>query len=92
LRLIYQAADRHRAAQLLYRWLAYCADTKIPEPTRLARTIDFWPALTPSKIFTSLVRGSTRCLRVSRTSRCRSSRWQAARPAASTSSSRGQHL
>jgi hypothetical protein len=59
LRLIYQAADRHRAAQLLYRWLAYCADTKIPEPTRLARTIDFWPALTPSKIFTSLVRVSS---------------------------------
>ena len=28
----------------LSRWLAYCADTDIPELTRLARTIDSWHA------------------------------------------------
>ena len=42
LRLIYTAGDRARAADALYRWLAYCADADIPELTRLARTIDSW--------------------------------------------------
>jgi len=42
LRLIYLAGDRARAAQALYRWLAYCADADIPELHRLARTIDSW--------------------------------------------------
>jgi transposase len=42
LRLIYQAADRARAAAALYGWLAYCADADIPELTRVARTIDSW--------------------------------------------------
>jgi transposase len=44
LRLIYQAGDRARAAQTLYRWLAYCAEADIPELTRVARTIDSWRA------------------------------------------------
>jgi transposase len=44
LRLIYHEPDRNRAAAALYRWLAYCADTDIPELTRLARTIDSWHA------------------------------------------------
>jgi transposase len=44
LRLIYHAADRDRAQQGLYRWLAYCADADVPELTRLARTIDSWHA------------------------------------------------
>jgi transposase len=44
LRLIFHAGDRARAAQALYRWLAYCADANIPELTRLARTIDSWHA------------------------------------------------
>jgi transposase len=44
LRLIYQAGDRARAAEALYRWLAYCAEADIPELTRLARTIDSWRA------------------------------------------------
>ena len=42
LRLIFACPDRPRAAQALYRWLAYCADANIPELTRLARTIDSW--------------------------------------------------
>jgi transposase len=42
LRLIYQAGDRARAAETLYRWLAYCAEADIPELTRVARTIDSW--------------------------------------------------
>jgi transposase len=42
LRLIFQARDRSHAAQALYRWLTYCADTDIPELTRPARTIDSW--------------------------------------------------
>jgi transposase len=44
LRLIFQAGDRSRAEQALYRWLAYCVDADIPELTRLARTIDSWRA------------------------------------------------
>ncbi|MPZ70184.1 MAG: ISL3 family transposase, partial [Actinobacteria bacterium] len=40
LRLIFSCPDRARAAQALYRWLAYCADADIPELTRLARTLD----------------------------------------------------
>jgi transposase len=42
LRLIFSCPDRDRAAEALYRWLAYCADADIPELTRLARTIDAW--------------------------------------------------
>ena len=42
LRLIFSCPDRDRAAEALYRWLAYCADDNIPELTRLARTIDAW--------------------------------------------------
>ena len=33
---------RARAEALLYRWLTYCADAKIPELTRLAATVDSW--------------------------------------------------
>ena len=42
LRLIFACPDRARAADTLYRWLAYCAHADIPELTRLARTIDSW--------------------------------------------------
>ena len=42
LRLIYHVGDRGQAGAALYRWLAYCADSDIPELTRLARTIDSW--------------------------------------------------
>jgi transposase len=42
LRLIFACADRPRAEQALYRWLAYCADADIPELSRLARTLDSW--------------------------------------------------
>ena len=42
LRLIYHSPDHARAENALYRWLTYCADTDIPELTRLATTIDSW--------------------------------------------------
>jgi Transposase len=40
LRVIFHCPDRSRAEQALYRWLAYCADSQIPELVRLASTID----------------------------------------------------
>lgn len=42
LRLIFHCPDRAHAEQALSRWLAYCADTEIPELVRLATTINFW--------------------------------------------------
>jgi transposase len=42
LRLIFHCPDQARAAQALYRWLTYCADSEIPELARLATTIDSW--------------------------------------------------
>jgi len=42
LRLLFSCPDRARAAAVLYRWLAYCADAEIPELRPLARTIDSW--------------------------------------------------
>jgi transposase len=42
LRLIFHCPDRARAEQALYQWLAYCADSNIPELIRLATTIDSW--------------------------------------------------
>jgi transposase len=42
LRLIFHCPDRAHAEQALYRWLGYCADSKIPELIRLATTINSW--------------------------------------------------
>lgn len=42
LRRIFHCPDRARAEQALYRWLAYCADSGIPELIRLATIIDSW--------------------------------------------------
>jgi transposase len=44
LRLIFHCPDQARARQALYRWMIYCADSKIPELTRLTTTIDSWRA------------------------------------------------
>lgn len=42
LRLLYRLRDPQRAAQAFSRWLAFCADSKVPELHRLARTLDSW--------------------------------------------------
>jgi len=42
LRLLYRAPDRTRAEHLLYRLLVHCADSGVPELTRLGRTLDAW--------------------------------------------------
>lgn len=42
LRLIYRLRDPQRAAQAFSRWLAFCADSEVPELHRLARTLDSW--------------------------------------------------
>jgi hypothetical protein len=43
LRLIFHCPDQARSGQALSRWMIYCADSKIPELTRLT-TIDSWRA------------------------------------------------
>jgi len=40
LRLLYRAPDHTRAEELLYRLLTHCADARVPELARLARTLD----------------------------------------------------
>jgi transposase len=40
--LLYRHDDPSRAAATLYRWLARCADSDVPERHRLARTLDCW--------------------------------------------------
>jgi transposase len=42
LRLLYRHRDPARAAAAFYRWLAFCADSNVPELQRLARTLDSW--------------------------------------------------
>jgi len=42
LRLLYRHRDPARAAEAFYRWLAFCADSTVPELHRLARTLDSW--------------------------------------------------
>jgi hypothetical protein len=42
LRLIHGAKTRAEATPRLYAWLVHCADSDLPEPHRLARTIDGW--------------------------------------------------
>ena len=42
LRLLYRHTDPTRAAAAFYRWLAFCADSEVPELHRLARTLDSW--------------------------------------------------
>jgi transposase len=42
LRLLYRHHDPSRAAAAFYRWLAFCADSNVPELHRLARTLDSW--------------------------------------------------
>ncbi len=42
LRLLYRAPDRARAQELLHRRLIHCANSRVPELTRLARTLDAW--------------------------------------------------
>jgi transposase len=42
LRLLYRHHDPARAAVAFYRWLAFCADSEVPELHRLARTLDSW--------------------------------------------------
>jgi len=42
LRLLYLNTDPQRAAEAFYRWLAFCADSGVPELERLARTLDSW--------------------------------------------------
>ena len=42
LRLLYRHTDPARAAAAFYRWLAFCADSEVPELHRLARTLDSW--------------------------------------------------
>jgi transposase len=42
LRLLYRNTDPARAAAAFYRWLAFCADSEVPELHRLARTLDSW--------------------------------------------------
>jgi len=42
LRLLYRHHDPARAAAAFYRWLAFCADSEVPELHRLARTLDSW--------------------------------------------------
>lgn len=42
LRLLYRLRDPQRAAAAFYRWLAFCADSNVPELHRLARTLDSW--------------------------------------------------
>ncbi|GAA4744719.1 transposase [Actinomycetospora chibensis] len=42
LRLLYRHTDPARAAAVFYRWLAFCADSEVPELHRLARTLDSW--------------------------------------------------
>ena len=34
--------DPQQAAAAFYRWLAFCADSEVPELHRLARTLDSW--------------------------------------------------
>ncbi|GLZ49735.1 hypothetical protein Acsp06_59200 [Actinomycetospora sp. NBRC 106375] len=38
LRLLYRHTDPSRAAAAFYRWVAFCADSEVPELHRLART------------------------------------------------------
>jgi transposase len=42
LRLLYRHREPQRAAAAFYRWLAFCADSGVPELERLARTLDSW--------------------------------------------------
>jgi transposase len=42
LRLLYRLRDPSQAAAAFYRWLAFCADSEVPELHRLARTLDSW--------------------------------------------------
>jgi transposase len=42
LRLLYRHRDPTRAGAAFYRWLAFCADSEVPELHRLARTLDSW--------------------------------------------------
>lgn len=42
LRLLYGHRDPARAAEAFYRWLAFCAESDVPELHRLARTLDSW--------------------------------------------------
>lgn len=42
LRLLYRHSDSQRAEQAFYRWLAFCADSGVPELHRLARTLGSW--------------------------------------------------
>lgn len=42
LRLLYRLRDPQQAAAAFYRWLAFCADSNVPELHRLARTLDSW--------------------------------------------------
>jgi transposase len=42
LRLLYRHTDPARAAEAFHRWLTFCADSKVPELHRLARTLDSW--------------------------------------------------
>jgi hypothetical protein len=42
LRLLYRHHDPSRAAAAFYRWLAFCADSNVPELHRLARPLDSW--------------------------------------------------
>ena len=42
LRLLYRHTDPARAAAAFYRWLEFCADSRVPELHRLARTLDSW--------------------------------------------------